>query len=166
MPERTRKRPTPKQRLEVMKRDGYKCVVCGDNPITSPGVNLEVDHYVPFSKGGADDETNFQTLCRPCNRGKGNDETLNKAIHSDLFNVLDRINPAIRLELSRSGEAMVIANTEDFAVVAQKTRLVDGYRLQVQPDTIIGYGARAGSGIYTLQDNGGGKTRFRITSVL
>lgn len=165
MTERKRKPPTAKQRLEILKRDGYRCVVCGANPITSPGIDLEVDHYVPFSKGGDDDETNFQTLCRPCNRGKGNNEGLNKAIHSDLHSLLDHINPEIRQELTRSGRAMVVANSEDFAVLAQKARLSTGYRIDVQHDTIMGYRAGYSMGIYTLDDNGGGKTRFQITSV-
>nr|WP_248277778.1 HNH endonuclease [Brasilonema sp. UFV-L1] len=52
----------------VLHRDGYKCVFCG---CTSQQVQLEVDHIVPFSKGGNNDLNNLQTLCRDCNRGKG-----------------------------------------------------------------------------------------------
>lgn len=37
-----------------------------------PRVTLgeEVDHVIPLARGGADDESNFQTLCRPCHRVK------------------------------------------------------------------------------------------------
>ncbi|NMG09659.1 HNH endonuclease [Brasilonema sp. UFV-L1] len=55
-------------RVLVLHRDGYKCVFCG---CTSQQVQLEVDHIVPFSKGGNNDLNNLQTLCRDCNRGKG-----------------------------------------------------------------------------------------------
>jgi len=55
-------------RVSVLHRDGYKCVFCGRSPNQ---VQLEVDHIVPFSKGGSNDLSNLQTLCFDCNRGKG-----------------------------------------------------------------------------------------------
>ena len=33
--------------------------------------NLEVDHIVPASKGGSEDDSNKQLLCGACNRKKG-----------------------------------------------------------------------------------------------
>lgn len=51
---------------EVKKRDNYTCQNCGSKS------NLTIDHIVPLSKGGTNDLTNFQTLCRPCNSSKGN----------------------------------------------------------------------------------------------
>jgi 5-methylcytosine-specific restriction endonuclease McrA len=55
-------------RVSVLHRDCYKCVFCGRSP---KQVQLEVDHIVPFSKGGSNDLSNLQTLCFDCNRGKG-----------------------------------------------------------------------------------------------
>lgn len=55
-------------RVSVLHRDGYKCVFCGRN---ARQVELEVDHIVPFSKGGSNDPSNLQILCFLCNRGKG-----------------------------------------------------------------------------------------------
>lgn len=51
-------------RAFVFKRDGYICRYCGSGP------PLECDHVHPFSRGGATDETNLVTACRPCNRKK------------------------------------------------------------------------------------------------
>jgi 5-methylcytosine-specific restriction enzyme A len=55
-------------RVSVLNRDRYKCVFCGRN---SKQIDLEVDHIIPFSKGGSNDHSNLQTLCFDCNRGKG-----------------------------------------------------------------------------------------------
>ena len=55
-------------RYDIMKRDGFKCVLCGRN--TSDGVKLHIDHIVPVSKGGKTVKSNLRTLCEDCNLGK------------------------------------------------------------------------------------------------
>jgi 5-methylcytosine-specific restriction endonuclease McrA len=65
----TRSRHIPSSvRVSVLHRDSYKCVFCGRGV---KQVQLEVDHILPFSKGGSNDLSNLQTLCFDCNRGKG-----------------------------------------------------------------------------------------------
>lgn len=59
-------------RYKVLVRDNFKCVRCGRNPATNPGVELHVDHNIPFSKGGKSLLENLETKCRECNLGKGN----------------------------------------------------------------------------------------------
>lgn len=46
---------------EVKTRDGWKCVVCGLGE--KDGVELQVDHILPRSKGGKATIENAQTLC-------------------------------------------------------------------------------------------------------
>ncbi len=69
----TKIEPTKKERSrrisqnvkdKVWNRDGGKCVNCGSNE------NLEFDHIIPFSKGGANTYRNIQLLCEGCNREK------------------------------------------------------------------------------------------------
>lgn len=59
-------------RFLVMRRDNFKCKVCGKSPATDPMITLEVDHLVPWSAGGETVEDNLQTLCVLCNQGKSN----------------------------------------------------------------------------------------------
>ena len=57
--------PIPKDIMnQVWNRDGGKCVQCGSQE------NLEFDHIIPFSKGGATTYRNLQLLCQKCNREK------------------------------------------------------------------------------------------------
>jgi hypothetical protein len=70
--EKSRKREnlSIRKRFFVMKRDHFACVKCS---ASGYGVRLEVDHIVPFAKGGTDALDNLQTLCFDCNRGKRDD---------------------------------------------------------------------------------------------
>jgi len=59
-------------RYEILKRDHFKCVICGASPSIKPECELHIDHITPFSKGGKTVKENLRTLCKECNLGKGN----------------------------------------------------------------------------------------------
>jgi predicted restriction endonuclease len=61
---------TRKQKDEILKRDGYKCVICGKG--TSDGCELQIDHIRPRDKGGKSTIENGQTLCSQHNFLKKN----------------------------------------------------------------------------------------------
>jgi HNH endonuclease len=54
-------------RVQVLARDGYRCLMCGRS---KEEVALEVDHVIPVADGGTDELHNLATLCRDCNGGK------------------------------------------------------------------------------------------------
>lgn len=68
----TRRDINLRMRFIVMKRDNFKCCMCGRSPATTPGLELHIDHIIPWSKGGETVIDNLQTLCSDCNLGKSN----------------------------------------------------------------------------------------------
>lgn len=61
---------TPELKKLILKRDGYKCVICGRSE--KEGYELHVDHIIPKDKGGKATLENGQTLCSICNFRKKN----------------------------------------------------------------------------------------------
>ena len=61
---------TAAQKNEILKRDGYKCVICGKGK--KDGVELHVDHIKPKDFGGEAKIENGQTLCAQHNFMKKN----------------------------------------------------------------------------------------------
>ncbi len=60
-----------KLRIEIIERDGRKCLWCGRGP--QDGVKLHVDHVLPESFGGSSSSDNLGTLCDQCNLGKSDE---------------------------------------------------------------------------------------------
>jgi 5-methylcytosine-specific restriction endonuclease McrA len=58
-------------RYDVLKRDRFRCVICGASPATDPTCQLHVDHILPRIAGRSDSPENLRTLCANCNIGKG-----------------------------------------------------------------------------------------------
>lgn len=66
--------PNLRLRFQVLKRDNFSCVKCGNSPAKNQKVVLHIDHINPWSKGGETIIENLQTLCDRCNLGKSNVE--------------------------------------------------------------------------------------------
>ena len=64
-------RRTMSLRFAILKRDMYRCRLCGISAKDGEHVRLEVDHITPRARGGDNDPSNLWTLCFACNRGKG-----------------------------------------------------------------------------------------------
>jgi hypothetical protein len=61
---------TPAQKEEIMRRDNYRCVVCGRG--IKDGVELQVDHIKSKDLGGENTIENGETLCAQHNFQKKN----------------------------------------------------------------------------------------------
>ena len=66
-----RKMFTAAERFRILKRDSFRCQLCGVS--TNDGARLEIDHRHSIANGGSNEEVNLWTLCFDCNRGKGRD---------------------------------------------------------------------------------------------
>ncbi len=65
-PAKRKREPIPKDvRLAVWARDEGRCVECGSD------FDIQYDHIIPFSMGGASTVENLQLLCARCNQTKG-----------------------------------------------------------------------------------------------
>jgi hypothetical protein len=69
---RTTRNISERLRFAVLLRDGFSCQSCGASSLSNRGVELHVDHILPWSKGGETESLNLQTKCSRCNLGKGN----------------------------------------------------------------------------------------------
>jgi len=72
---------SPSLRRKIYNRYEGKCCKCNeltrffgslyDSPFVNKPKAGSVDHIVPVSKGGTNDESNLQWMCRSCNCAKG-----------------------------------------------------------------------------------------------
>jgi hypothetical protein len=67
-----------KLRRQILERNGYTCQICGagagEESGCEPGkkCRLQIDHIIPISQGGTDDEYNLKAVCVYYNKDKAN----------------------------------------------------------------------------------------------
>lgn len=59
-------------RNRILQKFNNKCVRCSSRE------KLEIDHIIPLSRGGREDENNMQVLCKTCNLKKGRSIDINQ----------------------------------------------------------------------------------------
>jgi hypothetical protein len=79
----------------IWHRDGGRCQICG-----AGRVQVQLDHIVPWSAGGADSSSNLRLLCAPCNKTRSNYRTAGDAPAIPITRACD---PCIRRWVLRYG---------------------------------------------------------------
>ena len=80
---------TPARRTRLYERDHYICYICGiktnrDGDMSTDPSAPTLDHVVPRSKGGKDDDANLRCCCRRCNSVKSDRDLFELQAELDL----------------------------------------------------------------------------------
>lgn len=70
---------TPQKKLRIKERDGFRCTKCYSRE------QLTIDHIIPQSEGGTNDDDNLTTLCKGCNVMKSNKPPKYRSIFNLFF---------------------------------------------------------------------------------
>lgn len=61
--------PTKKMRMDILRRDDFRCRICGRRATDHVDVELHVHHILPYGIGGLTEPDNLITLCHSCHYG-------------------------------------------------------------------------------------------------
>jgi 5-methylcytosine-specific restriction endonuclease McrA len=59
------------KRLAIYIRDGFQCAYCGRDLRDAEPHEVNLDHLLPRSAGGGNDQYNLITACESCNKARG-----------------------------------------------------------------------------------------------
>lgn len=78
----------PHVKLRIYEKQGGRCAYCGQKRKLK---TMTVDHIIPLSKGGTDEESNLRCACKMCNYFKGSALPLefSNRIHTIFMNNLE-----------------------------------------------------------------------------
>jgi len=110
-------------RYEVLKRAKKRCELCG---VTAQETQLDADHIRPRSKGGSNDISNLQALCRTCNAQKSNKDDTDFRHIEDLYK--DREADCIFCEVDRE-----IIKKNEFAYAIEDKYAVTEFHTLIIP---------------------------------
>ena len=106
--------PTKKTRMKILKRDNYRCKVCGRSPENYVDIELHVHHIHPWGEGGVTEEDNLITLCDTCHDG------LDPHFEADLFPLVG-IQPYVDIIKAEPNYVVGVVNYRKVSVQAYKS---------------------------------------------
>ena len=111
---------TPAQKEEILKRDNYRCVVCGRN--AKDGVELHADHIIPRAQGGTATVENGETLCAQHNfiKKNYNQTELGKKSFIRLYELAKKIDDKQMQEFCKQILAVYEKNNVDGHIIWEK----------------------------------------------
>jgi hypothetical protein len=68
-PSSLQRAPGKKQRMRILKRDGFRCRICGESPSENVHITLHVHHVRMWARGGLTEDINLISLCGTCHNG-------------------------------------------------------------------------------------------------
>lgn len=68
--------------FDIARQQRYRCAYC---PARICAATWETDHIIAVIRGGSNDRSNLQLLCRPCNRAKGAKDPIDFAREKELL---------------------------------------------------------------------------------
>ncbi|TDF41925.1 HNH endonuclease [Alteromonadaceae bacterium M269] len=82
------------KKTRVFTRDGEKCQYCGVALVFKDVNSWALDHVIPKSEGGSNDDSNLKLACKSCNSAKGNRDieqyrkhcAIGKSIYAGIIN--------------------------------------------------------------------------------
>lgn len=90
--------PTKKIRMDVLRRDDFRCRLCGRRAADHVDLELHVHHIRPHAKGGLTEPENLITLCHTCHAG------LDPHFELRLFDLIPGGAPIGALDIDVAGE--------------------------------------------------------------
>ena len=109
-------------RQEVLKRAKQRCELCGRS---ARDMQIDVDHIRPRSKGGSNDITNLQALCRTCNAEKGNRDDEDFRHIAETYEHRDKTCPFCSLDRELIAEnELAVAFRDGFPVTPSHTLVI------------------------------------------
>ena len=116
---------------ELMRRQDNTCVYCGHRRIAR---SLDIDHILPAVRGGSNDTSNLQVICRPCNQRKGlqTDEEF-RVRYSRLVPATPMTSPNRRIsqdefreETRRSSQSATVREFRKTRFITPREKIVSG----------------------------------------
>ncbi len=109
---------TSNKKARIKDRDGNKCLICNSRE------QLTIDHIIPLSEGGTNDDHNLRTLCYPCNIRKANKPPKHIPWFNLLFSrkTIYEFKNEIKGEMS-SRDGLVLVETKE--LIAEQRQQID-----------------------------------------